>query len=126
MILLLLRSRDAHGSYFASSSDLFNIYAQSNHVNIMTDSLPLCDRCKSPVTDSIEVEIENHGKVKLGKHTSGSWTCNDCLMKKASEETHSTISTIRNDINIIHHEHLGAASKTDVSPNTPTADDADV
>lgn len=115
-----------HGSYFANSSDLFNIYAQSNHINIMTDSLPLCDQCNSPVTDSIKIEIENHGKVKLDKYTSGSWICNDCLTKRASEEKHSSISTIRNDINNIHHEQLGAASKTDVSPNTPTADEADV
>jgi hypothetical protein len=92
----------------------------------MKDSLPKCERCNSPVTGSIEVEIENHGKVKLGKHTSGSWICNDCLTKKASEETHSTILTIRDDINNIHHEHLGAASKTDVSPNTPRADEADI
>jgi hypothetical protein len=92
----------------------------------MMDFLPQCDRCNSPVTDSIEIEIENHGKVKLGKYTSGSWICNDCLTKRASEEKHSTISTIRNDINNIHHEHLGAASKSDVSPNTPTADEADV
>jgi hypothetical protein len=35
--------------------------------DIMKDSLPKCDRCNSPVTDSIEVEIENHGKVKLVK-----------------------------------------------------------
>jgi uncharacterized protein with PIN domain len=91
----------------------------------MIDSLPRCGRCNSPITDSIEIEIENHGKVKLGKHISGFWICNDCLTKKASEEKHSTISTIRNDINNIHHEHLEAASKTDVSPNTPTADEAD-
>jgi hypothetical protein len=66
----------------------------------MMDSLPQCDRCKSPVTDSMEIEIENHGKVKLGKYTSCSWICNDCLTKRASEEKHSTISTIRDDINI--------------------------
>jgi hypothetical protein len=28
------------------------------------------------------------------------------------------------DDDSIHHEHLGAASKTDVSPNTPRADEA--
>ncbi len=92
----------------------------------MEESLPKCTRCNSHVTDSIEVEIENHGKVKLGKRTSGSWVCNDCLAEKVSEETHSTISTIRNDINNTHHEHLGAANKTDVSPNTPPADEAEI
>ena len=39
----------------------------------MTNSLPQRDKYSSPVTDSIEIEIENHGKVKLGKHTRGSW-----------------------------------------------------
>ena len=92
----------------------------------MTDSLHRCTMCNSPVTDSIEIEIENHGKVKLGKYTSGSWICNDCLTKRSSEEKHSTNSTIRNDINNMYHEHSGAASKTNVSPNTPTADEADV
>lgn len=29
----------------------------------MGDSLPRCDQCNSPVTDSIEVETENHGRV---------------------------------------------------------------
>jgi hypothetical protein len=76
----------------------------------MEESLHKCTRCNSHVTDSIEVEIENHDKVKLGKRTSGSWKCNDCLMEKANEETHSTIATIRNDINNLHHEHLGTAS----------------
>ena len=38
----------------------------------MKDSLPKCDRCNSLVTDSIEVEIENHVKVKFGSYTRGS------------------------------------------------------
>jgi len=34
----------------------------------MIDSLPRCDQCNSPVTDSIEVEIdiENHVRVRWG------------------------------------------------------------
>jgi hypothetical protein len=52
----------------------------------MMDSLPQCDRCNSPVTDSIELETENHGKVKLGKYTSGSWICNDCLRKELGKK----------------------------------------
>jgi hypothetical protein len=31
-----------------------------------------------------------------------------------------------NSDNIRHHEHIGAASKSDVSPNTPTADETDL
>jgi len=59
-------------------------------IDTVKDSLPKCDRCNSPVTDSIKIEIENHGKVKLGKYTYGSWVCNDCLTKRASEEKYST------------------------------------
>ena len=38
----------------------------------------------------------------------------------------SSTSTIQDDSNNIHHEHLGVASKSDVSPNTPLADEADL
>jgi nicotinamidase-related amidase len=38
----------------------------------------------------------------------------------------SSASTVRDDNNnSIHHEHIGVASKADVSPNTPTAEEAD-
>jgi uncharacterized protein with PIN domain len=49
----------------------------------MTDSLPRCDQCNFPVTDSIEIEIENHGRVKLGKNIGGSWICDDCMREPA-------------------------------------------
>ena len=88
-------------------------------------SLPRCEPCNSPVSDSIEVEIENHGKVKLGEHTSSYWICNDCLAKRARAVKKSILlPPIRDDINNIHQ--LGAASKTDVSPNPPTADETDL
>ena len=48
----------------------------------MTNSLHRCTMCSSPVTDSIEIEIENHERVKLGKCVDGSWICNDCLTKE--------------------------------------------
>jgi len=92
----------------------------------MIDSLPRCNQCNSPVTDSIEVEIENHGQVKMGKYTRASWECDDCMMKRADEEKLSSTSTIQDDSNSKHHEHIGDASKTDVSPNTPPADEADL
>ncbi|MGI0043118.1 MAG: hypothetical protein ACRD47_05345 [Nitrososphaeraceae archaeon] len=92
----------------------------------MINSLPRCDQCNSPVTDSIETEIENHGKVKLSKYTRGSWICNDCMTERAGEEKLSATSTIQDDSNNKHHEHIGAASKSDVSPNTPTADEANL
>ena len=88
----------------------------------MIDSLPRCDNCNSPVTDSVEVEIENHGRTKFGKYVDGSWICNDCLSESATEERLFDTSTN----NSVHHEHFGAANKSDVSPNTPPADEADV
>ncbi len=87
----------------------------------MGDPLPRCNQCNSPVTDSIEVEIENHGRVKFGKYTSGSWICNDCIAKR-SRETNSTIQD--DSSNITHHEHITSANKSDVSPNTPPADES--
>lgn len=92
----------------------------------MIDSLPRCNHCNSPVTDSIEIEIENRGKVKLGNYTHGSWICNECMPKRAGEEKLSAVSTIQDDNSSIHHEHMGTANKSDVSPNTPTADEADL
>ena len=41
--------------------------------------------CSSPITDSIEIEIENHGRVKLGKRVDGSWICNDCVTKRVAK-----------------------------------------
>ena len=58
--------------------------------------------CSSPVTDSIEIEIENHERVKLGKCVDGSWICNDCLTKRAGEAA----STIQDDSNSKYHEHI--------------------
>jgi hypothetical protein len=92
----------------------------------MTNSLPRCNHCSSPVTDSIETEIENHGRVKMGEYIDGSWTCNDCLTEREREEKLSTDSLNRDDSNTMHYEHIGAANKSDVSPNTPMADEADL
>ena len=86
----------------------------------MIDSLPRCNQCHSPVTDNIEIEIEYHGRVKMGENIRGSWVCNDCVAKRTSEVT----STIQDDTNhSVHHEHIGVANKSDVSPNTPTAEE---
>ena len=38
----------------------------------------------------------------------------------------SSTSIIQDGDNSIHHEHIGDASKSDVSPNTPPADEADL
>jgi hypothetical protein len=88
----------------------------------MIDSQPRCAQCNSPVTDSIRIEIENRERVKLGKRVDDSWICNDCVTKRSDEAD----STIQDDNNNIHHEHIGDASKSDVSPNTPPADEANL
>lgn len=93
----------------------------------MTNSLPRCHQCDSPVTDSIEIEIENHGKIKLGKNIQGSWICNDCAIKRDSGEKLSATPATQDTANSrVRHEHIGAADKSDVSPNTPPADEADL
>jgi hypothetical protein len=46
--------------------------------------------------------------------------------RNSGEEKPSATSTVQDDGNNIHHEHLGDASKSDVSPNTPKADEADL
>jgi hypothetical protein len=38
----------------------------------------------------------------------------------------SSTSIIQDGDNSIHHEHIGDASKSDVSPNTPPSDEADL
>jgi hypothetical protein len=87
------------------------------------DSLPRCDQCNLPVTDSIQTEIEHHGRVKFGKCVDGSWICNDCISERNLKNKVSAKSTNQDDV---RHEHIGAADKSDVSPNTPPADEADL
>ena len=72
-------------------------------INDIINSLPRCDQCNSPVTDYIEIEIENHGRVKLDKSSSN--------------------SRIQDDSNSVHHEQIRDTSKSDVSPNIQPADD---
>ena len=45
----------------------------------MIELLPECSKCSSPVTDSSETKIEQHGKVKTGHYTDGIWMCHDCI-----------------------------------------------
>jgi hypothetical protein len=58
----------------------------------MENSLPQCDQCSSPVTDSIE--IENHGRVKLGKYIDDSWICNDCMTASLNQNDSKCIMNI--------------------------------
>lgn len=79
----------------------------------MIDSLPRCEQCNSPVTDSIQTEIEYHGRVKFGKYIGGSWICSDCMSEREGEKVSAALTNQDNP----HHEHIRDASKSDVSPN---------
>jgi hypothetical protein len=53
--------------------------------------------------------------------------CDDCMLKRYSKENHISTSTIQADNkNGIYHEDVGNASKLDISPNSPTADEGDL
>ena len=79
----------------------------------MIDLLPQCIKCGSPVTDSLEDEIQQHGKIKTGSYIKGVWTCNDCVAASQGQENEEQ-----------QQDTIGVASKSDVSPNTPRADEA--
>ena len=96
----------------------------------MANSLPQCVKCGSPVTDSLEDEIEQHEKIKAGSYIKGVWTCNDCIVvgqgqdKKTEQEKDSSSSpTSRKSSSSDQQDSVGVASKSDVSPNTPRADE---
>jgi hypothetical protein len=91
----------------------------------MINLLPQCTKCGSPVSDSIESEIERHGKIKTGRYINGTWICDDCLGAEQKEEGYSSSHTNRdNNSNNDQCGDIGLASKSDVSPNTSKADEA--
>jgi hypothetical protein len=96
----------------------------------MVNLLPQCIKCGSPVTDSLEDEIEQHGKIKTGSYIKGVWTCNDCIAtsqgqeKNTEQEEDLSASTInRKSSSSDQQDTVGVASKSDVSPNTPRSDE---
>lgn len=69
---------------------IYLVFRPFYFVSTLTNSLPRCNQCSLPVTDSIETEIEIQGRVKMGKDIDGSWTCNNCLAERDREEELST------------------------------------
>jgi hypothetical protein len=55
--------------------------------------LPQCTKYGSSVTDCIESEIEQHGKIKTGSYINGEWICDDCLGAEKKEEGYSSSHT---------------------------------
>ena len=94
----------------------------------MINLLPQCTKCGSSVTDSIEYEIEQHGKIKTGSYINGKWICDDCLgaEKKEGKEYSSSHTSQNDNSNDNECDNIGLASKSDVSPNTPRADEANL
>jgi hypothetical protein len=89
----------------------------------MINLLPQCTKCGSSVTDSIE--SQQHEKIKTGNYINGKWICDDCLGAEKKEEEYSSSHTSQNDnSNDNECDNIGLASKSDVSPNTPKADEA--
>ena len=80
-----------------------------------------CIKCNSLVTDSIELQVEQHGKIKLGRHNIQGWICDDCFNSSNSQKESNPV--VRIIINISNRKQ-GAAKPSDVSPNTPKADEA--
>jgi hypothetical protein len=98
----------------------------------MIKLLPQCAKCGSPVSDSIETEIEEHGKVKSGGYINSQWICDDCIVSqeekknnKSWKEKPSSSFMNKKDANQ-ESDSIGVASSTDVSPNTPQADEANL
>jgi len=88
-------------------------------IYIMTKLLPECSKCGSPVTDSLQTEIEQHGKAKTGRHTNGIWMCHDCI---ESEEGKKKSKGADDTSPMDECDTIGVANASDVSPNTPRAD----
>ena len=88
----------------------------------MIKLLPECSKCGLSVTDSLETEIEQHGKVKTGVYTDGIWICHDCIESEAGKKKRSK-GADNSSPSIDQCDSIGVASASDVSPNTPRADE---
>ena len=89
----------------------------------MVKLIPECAKCGSPVTDSVEPEVEEHGQLKKGRYVNSVWMCNDCIEE---EKLSSSITEQKSTNNNQSDQIVGVASPSDVSPNTPKADEADL
>ena len=60
----------------------------------------------------------------MDKSIRGSWIWDDYMAERAEEKIFSTL-TIQDGSCSVHHEHMGDAIKSDVTPNTPPVDETD-
>ena len=86
--------------------------AYSTLINLV----PTCIKCGSPVTDSLDSEVEEQGQLKSGKCVNSVSICNDCA--------DAQIRGVKNDQR--EESMTGVATSSDVSPNTPKADEVNL
>ena len=82
---------------------------------LSSNLVPTCVKCGSPVTDLLEAEVEEQGQLKSGKYINSVWMCNECADVQKSESKNDQRESM-----------VGVASPSDVSPNTPRADEANL
>ena len=82
---------------------------------ILVNLVPTCVKCGSPVTDLLEAEVEEQGQLKRGKYVNSVWMCNECADVQKGESKNDQRESM-----------VGVASPSDVSPNTPKADEANL
>jgi hypothetical protein len=87
----------------------------------MIKLLPECSNCGSPVTDSLETEIEQHGKVKTHRYTDRKCMCHDCIESTEGKERGKGADYSSHSID--QCDSIGVGNASDVSPNTPRADE---
>jgi uncharacterized protein with PIN domain len=87
--------------------------------------IPECAKCGSSVTDSLEPEVQEHGQLKRGQYVNSFWICNDCIENEKKQKKLSS-STLEQKSTNYQSDNLGVASCSNVSPNTPKADEADL
>ena len=57
---------------------------------ILINLVPTCVNCGSPVTDSLEAEVEEQGQLKRGKYINSVWMCNKCADAQRTEVKNSS------------------------------------
>ena len=60
----------------------------------------------------------------MGNYINGEWICDDCIAAEEEKEYSSPSQTSQSNAN--QCDNIGTASESDVSPNTPRADEANV
>jgi len=86
----------------------------------MINLVPQCAKCGSPVSDLVEPEIQEHGEVKPGHYIDSIWICDECSQ---FSEDHRQAKERDNYNDSEKRQQTGKASTTDVSPNSPRADE---